>query len=158
MGGTGQRRGCVLGLDYGSRRIGLAVSDEERLFAFPAGALERTGLQRDLAALGALIAERGVTRVVVGLPLHLSGRSGPEAEAARAFARALAAAAGIEVDLLDERWTTREAERALRDASGKRSSSSRRKRDRGSVDSVAATLLLRSYLERERRADGGSPE
>jgi putative Holliday junction resolvase len=165
MGGESQRRGCALGLDYGSRRIGLAVSDPEGLIAFPAGALERTGLERDLAALTALIAERGVTRVVVGLPLHLSGRSGPEAEAARAFARALGQAAGLQVDLLDERWTTREAERALRDAPGKRSaqrakgersSSGRRKRGRGSVDSVAATLLLRTYLERERGAEGGS--
>jgi putative Holliday junction resolvase len=153
MGGTDQRRGCVLGLDYGSRRIGLAVSDEARVFAFPAGALERAGLERDLAALASLIAERGVTRVVVGLPLHLSGRSGPEAEAARAFARALAEAAHVQVDLLDERWTTLEAERALRDAPG-----SQRKRSRGSVDSVAATLLLRTYLERERRAEGGSSE
>ena len=147
-----QGRGCVLGLDYGSKRIGLAVSDEAGVFAFPAGALERTGLQRDLAALAALIAERGVTRVVVGLPLHLSGRSGPEAESARAFARALGEAVQLPVDLLDERWTTREAERALRDAPGPR------KRSRGSVDSVAATLLLRTYLERERRAAGGSSE
>jgi len=145
-----QRRGCVLGLDYGSRRIGLAVSDEAGLIAFPAGALVRTGLQRDLVALAALIAERGVTKVVVGLPLHMSGRGGPEAEAARAFARALGEATQLPVDLLDERWTTREAERALRDAPG------RRKRSRGSVDSVAATLLLRSYLERERRAAGGA--
>jgi putative Holliday junction resolvase len=137
----------VLGLDYGSRRIGLAVSDQAGLIAFPAGALERAGLARDLAALTALIGERGVTRVVVGLPLHLSGRSGPEAEAARAFARALGEAARVPVDLLDERWTTREAERALRDAP---------KRSRGSVDSVAATLLLRTYLERERAAEGGS--
>jgi putative Holliday junction resolvase len=160
-------RGCVLGLDYGSRRIGLAVSDEAGVFAFPAGALERTGLQRDLVALAALIAERGVTRVVVGLPLHLSGRSGVEAEAARAFAHALGEATGLPVDLLDERWTTREAERSLRDAPGKRSaqraggersSSGRRKRSRGSVDSVAATLLLRTYLERERGAAGGSSE
>jgi putative Holliday junction resolvase len=178
MGGSDQRRGCVLGLDYGSRRIGLAVSDEARLFAFPAGALERSGLQRDLAALASLIAERGVTRAVVGLPLHLSGRSGPEAEAARAFASALGEAAGIEVDLFDERWTTREAERALREVPGKRSAQrgvaersaggagrsragtrqAGRKRERGSVDSVAATLLLRSYLERERRAEGGSSE
>ena len=148
MGGTREARGCVLGLDYGSRRIGLAVSDEAGLFAFPAGALERTGLQRDLAALSAMIAERGVTRVVVGLPLHLSGRSGVEAEAARAFAAALGEAARVPVDLLDERWSTREAERALRDAPG------RHKRKRGSVDSVAATLLLRTYLERERRAGG----
>ena len=80
----------------------------------------------------------------------MSGRGGPEAEAARAFARALGEATGLPVDLLDERWTSREAERALRDAPA------RRKRDRGTVDSVAATLLLRTYLERERRAAGGS--
>jgi RNase H-fold protein (predicted Holliday junction resolvase) len=81
------------------------------------------------------------------------------------LARALGEATRLQVDLLDERWTTREAERALRGTPGKRSArraegerspSSRRKRERGSVDSVAATLLLRSYLERERRADGGS--
>ena len=146
MGG----RGCVLGLDYGSRRIGLAVSDPAGVFAFPAGALERTQLAQDLLTLGALIAERGVTRIVVGLPLHMSGRSGPEAAAARAFAQALGEATGLPVDLLDERWTSREAERSLRDAPG------RRKQSKGSVDSVAATLLLRSYLERERGAAGGS--
>ena len=146
------RPGRVLGLDYGSQRIGLAVSDEAGLFAFPAGALERKGLARDLVELAALIAERGITRIVVGLPLHLSGRSGPEAEAARAFASALGEATQLPVDLLDERWTSREAERSLRDAPA------RRKRDRGTVDSVAATLLLRTFLERERRAAGGSSE
>ncbi len=145
-------RGCVLGLDFGSRRIGLAVSDEAGIFAFPAGALERTQLAQDLLALAALIAERGVTRIVVGLPLHLSGRSGSQAEATRAFARALAEATQLPVDLLDERWTSREAERALRDAP------ERHKRSRGSVDSVAATLLLRTYLERERGSAGGASE
>lgn len=148
MGG----RGCVLGLDFGSRRIGLAVSDDAGVFAFPAGALERSQLAEDLAALGRLIAERGVTRVVVGLPLHMSGASGEQAEAARRFARALAEATQLPVDLLDERWTSREAERSLRDAPA------RRKRSRGSVDSVAATLLLRTYLERRRGGDGGTSE
>jgi putative Holliday junction resolvase len=145
-------RDCVLGLDYGSQRIGLAISDAEGIFAFPAGVIERRGLTHDLEALRALITEREVSAVVVGLPLHLSGRSGPEAEAACAFARALGQATGLPVELLDERWTSREAERALRDASG------RRKRGRGSVDSVAATLLLRTYLERRRGATGGRPE
>jgi RNase H-fold protein (predicted Holliday junction resolvase) len=110
----------------------------------------------------------------------MSGRGGPEAAAARAFAQALRDATQLPVDLLDERWTSREAERALRDAPGKRSaqraagersssgkrsaqpaggarsSSGRRKRSRGSVDSVAATLLLRTYLERERGGAGGT--
>jgi putative Holliday junction resolvase len=148
MGG----RGCVLGLDFGSRRIGLAVSDDAGVFAFPAGALERTRLAEDLVALGRLIAERGVTRIVVGLPLHMSGASGEQTEATRAFARALAEATQLPVDLLDERWTSREAERSLREAPG------RRKRSRGSVDSVAATLLLRTYLERRRGGAGGTSE
>lgn len=142
-------RGPVLGLDYGGRRIGMAVSDAQRGFAFPLGCLER-GARRepDLAALREICRERAVTRVVVGLPLHLDGRAGPEAEAARAFAGRLAAATGLPVDLLDERWTTREAERALRDAPRKR-------RGRGGeVDAVAATLILRSYLARQGAAAG----
>jgi len=74
----------VLAIDYGERRIGLAVSDETGAFAFPAGVLERRGVKRDLAALRALARKRGVASVVVGLPLHLDGREGPEARAARA--------------------------------------------------------------------------
>jgi putative Holliday junction resolvase len=138
---------AVLGIDLGARRIGLAVSDPDGRIAFPAGMLESRGQKQDLAALCALIRERGVTSVVVGLPVHMSGRAGPEAEAARRFADELAKAAGVAVELLDERWTSREAERALRDMG--RSS---KRRERGEVDSLAATLLLRSFLERRERA------
>ncbi len=130
----------VLGLDLGERRIGLSISDPEATVATPAGVLERTGLERDLSALGALIREREVERVVVGLPIHMDGRRGPEAEAARRFAAALSEATGVVVDLLDERWTSVEAERALRE-SGVRGSKRRK-----SIDSVAATILLRTYL------------
>lgn len=135
----------VLAIDYGERRLGLAVSDEGGEFAFPAGRLERRGAARDLAALKQLAAERGVTRVVVGLPLHMDGRAGPEARAAEAFAAALAEATGLPVDTIDERWTTREAERSLREQGyvGRRG----RKR-REHVDSVAATLILQAYLAR----------
>jgi putative Holliday junction resolvase len=136
--------GPVLGLDLGSRRIGIAISDAAGALAFPAGWLERSSPSGDLAALRALALERGVTRVVVGLPLHMNGSAGPEAEAARAFARELAQATGLDVELLDERWTTREAERSLREAPG------RRRRRPGEIDSVAATLILRTYLERAR--------
>jgi len=133
---------CVLALDLGSRRIGLAVSDRERRIAFPAGVLERRGGARDLEALRALVAEREVGRVVVGLPIHMNGRRGPEAEAATAFARKLADATGLPVDTLDERWTTREAERALREMGRPKA------KQRGAVDTVAATILLRTYLAR----------
>jgi putative pre-16S rRNA nuclease len=141
----------VLGLDLGARRIGLAISDPEGKIAFPAGCLERRGRRQDLAALLHMARERGVERVVVGLPIHLDGRVGAQAEAARAFARELAGALELPVDLLDERWTSAEAERHLR-AAGRRAS---RRRERGEVDAVAAALLLSTYLERRR---GGTAE
>jgi putative Holliday junction resolvase len=135
----------VLAIDYGERRLGLAVSDEAGGFAFPAGSLERRGLKRDLAALRALAQERGVASVVVGLPLHLDGREGPEARAARAFAAAVGEATGLPVETFDERWTTREAERSLRD----QGLVGRRGRGRKKVvDEVAATLILRAWLAR----------
>jgi putative Holliday junction resolvase len=134
----------VLALDLGEKRIGLAISDEEGSFAFPAGVLERKDRRQDLAALAELMAERGVGRAVVGLPLHMDGRSGPEAEAARRFAHDLAGAAGVPVETLDERWTSREAERALRDAGASR----KRRHRKGAVDEIAATIILRTYLDR----------
>jgi putative Holliday junction resolvase len=146
----------VLALDYGARRIGVAVSDAGGEFAFPAPALLRQGgLERDLAALKRLVEERGIQRIVVGLPIHLDGRAGPEAEAARAFARELAAATGLEVEMLDERWSTREAERALRESEGG-AGRRRRARESGAVDSAAAALLLQTWLARAHAAGGGA--
>jgi putative Holliday junction resolvase len=122
--------GPVLGLDLGARRIGLAVSDPEARIAFPAGYLERSGLVADLAALKALAEERAVTRIVVGLPVLLGGGDGTGAQAARRFAEALAETTGLPVALLDERFTTAEAERALREAPA------RRRRRRNQADAV----------------------
>jgi putative Holliday junction resolvase len=147
-------QGPVLGLDLGSRRIGLAVSDPEGGFAFPVGSLASRGIERDLQALRALVEEREIVRIVVGLPLHMDGRAGPEAEGARAFARRLGEATGLPVEMFDERWTTVEAERRLQELrSGARRRGSRRSQD---VDSAAATILLRAYLERETRREGRS--
>jgi len=135
----------VLGIDLGSRRLGLALSDPEATIAYPLSVLERQGTKRDLVALAALIREHSVERVVVGLPIHLDGHSGPEAEAAKRFAEVLARATDLEVDLIDERWTTVEAERALREMgmSGKRG-----RQRKQHVDAVAASILLRTYLAR----------
>ena len=144
-------RGPVLALDYGARRIGLAVSDPAAEFAFPLAELERRDEKRDREALCTLAVERGVVPLVVGLPLHMDGRAGPEADAARAFAKRLGDATGLPVELLDERWTTREARRSLRDVQPRR-----RKRERARVDSTAAALLLRTFLDRARNA--GVPE
>jgi putative Holliday junction resolvase len=142
----------VLGIDLGRKRIGLAISDESERIALPAGIIESRGRAADLAAIRSLVAERGVRRIVVGLPLHMSGRPGPEAEAARAFAATLARELGLPVDTLDERWSTVEAERTLRETG-----QSRRKRRTGAADTLAATLLLRTFLERRARAAEQAP-
>lgn len=144
----------VLGVDLGSRRIGLAISDVDASFAFPLEAIESAGVSRDIEALRVLIAERDIERVVVGLPLHMDGRAGAEAEEARQFAGALADAAGLSVELLDERWTTAQAERALQDG-GKRRRARREARKSGELDSMAASILLRTWLEREAREERG---
>jgi putative Holliday junction resolvase len=134
----------VLGLDLGSKRIGVALSDPSGVIASPLTTIERRGGERDLAAVGALVREHEVSEIVVGLPLHMDGRRGPEAEAAQRFARALATAVGVPVDTFDERWTTVEADRALRE-SGRKGA-----KRRAVIDAVAASILLRTWLDRRR--------
>ena len=121
------------------------MSDPGATIASPLDVLERKGKKKDIAALSQLVNEHGVERIVVGLPIHMDGRRGPEAEAAEAFAAALGRATDIRVDLIDERWTTLEAERSLREAglTGKRG-----RRRKQHVDAVAASILLRCYIDR----------
>ena len=142
----------ILGVDLGRKRIGLAVTDEDGTIAFPAGTLDSRGRKKDLAALRKMISERGIERAVVGLPLHLDGRRGPEAENAVDFAAALAAAAGIPVDTLDERWTSKEAERLLEPTTAKKRD---RRRKKGTVDEMAASILLTTYLAQRPHAREG---
>ncbi|MDG2051874.1 MAG: Holliday junction resolvase RuvX [Myxococcota bacterium] len=131
----------ILGIDLGHKRIGLALSDSEGVFAFPAGTLKSGNAKQNLKALRELIVEKEVGCAVVGLPRHMDGRKGPEAESAERFAQSLAHQAGIPVETLDERWTSVEAERALR-AQGHGG-----RRARQHVDEVAASIILRTYLE-----------
>ena len=137
----------VLGLDLGSKRIGLAVSDTEASFAFPAGTLRSTGRKADIAAVCEIIAEREIGAVVVGLPRHMDGRHGPEAAAAERFAAALQKSSGVPVETLDERLTSQEAERVLL-AQGQAPS-----RSRPRVDEIAAAILLRTYLQMRDEAE-----
>ncbi len=124
------------------RRIGLAVSDPLRLTAQGLETLERSSRREDLEALKRLVAQYQVEMVLLGRPLHLSGRPGKQAEIVEAFAEDLRRRLGVKVQMWDERLTTVEAERVLR-ASG----ISLRKRRRA-VDRMAAVLLLQSYLDR----------
>jgi putative Holliday junction resolvase len=150
----------VLGVDLGSKRIGLAISDEAAEIAFPAGILDSRGRKRDIRALRELITEKHIGRAVVGLPIHMDGRRGPEAEKAIRFATDLSEATGIPVDTLDERWTSQEAERLLKNVPKKRGPG---RREKGIVDEMAASIILRTYLAIRTaggtdRNDGERPE
>jgi putative Holliday junction resolvase len=133
--------GRILALDFGKRRIGLAVSDELGITAQGLPTLQRTNKAQDLDALGQLIRERGVTLVVMGQPLHMSGTEGRQANYAAQFARTLETHAQVKVRLWDERLTTVEANRVL-----KQSGVSRQKQ-RAAVDRLSAVLILQSYLD-----------
>lgn len=134
--------GRVLGVDLGSRRIGLAVSDPTGTIASPYSVVARGGdVAEDYRRIAEAAAELGAELVVVGLPRSLSGTEGRAALAARAEAAALAAATGLEVEVADERFTTVTAQQALV-AGGVR-----RAARRAVVDKVAAAVMLQSYLD-----------
>jgi putative holliday junction resolvase len=130
-----------MGLDYGTRRVGVAISDPGRLLAQPHGVIDRERQELE-GELRRLVEEMEVELVVVGLPLSLSGREGPAARAARVFARRVAEVTGLPVELADERLSTVAAEGALRE--GRVKGPARRRM----VDRVAAALMLQSYLDR----------
>jgi putative holliday junction resolvase len=132
--------GRVLGLDLGDARIGLAISDDARRMAVPLGTV-RTGAPQDVKAIADLVTEHRVTLVVVGHPLLLSGEAGERAHLAERFADALRAFLPVEVVLRDERLSTAEADRALREAGA-----SGRERRR-TVDRSAATVILQAWLD-----------
>jgi putative holliday junction resolvase len=132
--------GRVLGLDLGDARIGVAISDPDRKVAVPFGTI-RTGAPADLKAIAHLVGENGVTLVVVGHPLLLSGDSGTRARHAERFAGALGDFVAVPVVLQDERLSTVEAERSL-----KRAGASGRDRRRV-ADRSAAAVILQSYLD-----------
>jgi putative Holliday junction resolvase len=131
----------LLGVDYGSVRIGLAVSDPDRQFAFPLTTYERRGPEADAAYFRALVASEEIAGLVVGLPVHLDGREGQKALEARAFGRWLAEVTGLTLAFFDERFTTVQAESALWEA-GLTHKKRKQRRDR-----VAAQILLQTYLD-----------
>jgi len=133
----------ILAIDYGHVRLGLAVSDALGLASHPLPALRRTTPDQDLAALRAVVADREVARLVVGLPLNMDGSEGRMAVEARAFGAWVARELALPVAFEDERLSTDEAEEFLR-AAGLRPSDRKKLRD-----SVAAAVILRSVLERE---------
>jgi putative Holliday junction resolvase len=135
-----------LGLDIGSARVGVAVSDAAGVVATPLKVLDARELERDTRLLARIVDDYEVDVLVVGLPLTLSGEEGPQAREVRAQAGRLSEAVGVPVRFWDERLSTSEAEQSLRqgDASAERRRAAR--------DMIAAALVLQAYLDANREA------
>ena len=131
----------MIGLDVGQRRIGVAVSDENRVVALPECVIERRSVDEDVRDLSEIARARGGELFVVGLPLRLDGTRGVEAEGVAEFARRLAERSGIPVEMSDERLSTKQAERHLI------TGGVRRKRRRQIVDKMAAQIILQGYMD-----------
>jgi putative pre-16S rRNA nuclease len=142
--GEGERLGRVLGLDLGDARIGVAISDPERRLAVPLGTVRVGQPPGELKAVAALAREHGVTRIVIGLPLSMSGERGSRARHAETLAGTLGGFVDVPIDLQDERLSTVEAERALREAGV------RGRGRRAVVDETAATVILQAWLDTHR--------
>jgi putative Holliday junction resolvase len=134
----------ILALDLGTRRIGVALSDPTQTIASPLEVIPVISRARVRVRVSVLVHTHDAERVIVGLPTRLDGTEGVEARRARQFAAALQQEIGIPVELLDERLTTAEAERAMLEADASRFTRRERR------DAVAAALLLQRYLDAHR--------
>ena len=133
--------GALLGLDLGTQTIGTAFCDPGWMFASPGKTLKRGKFGADREALAALVAERGIQGVVIGLPINMDGSEGPRCQSSRAYARNLSAALALPILLWDERWSTASAERGLIDQDMSRAKRASR------IDSAAAAVILQAALD-----------
>ena len=140
-----QSLGRVMGIDYGDRRVGVAISDEGRMISQALATLQRQrrGDQALTQEISLLLLEHEVTQVVVGWPLRLNGREGIQTQKVDRFITQLTQVTSLPICRWDERLTTTSAERALREGGVK----GKRRRDK--VDQVAAALILQSWLDAE---------
>lgn len=155
--------GVVLAIDYGKKRLGLALSDELGVTTRPFAVWSRTNRRHDLARLRDLVRQNAVRRIVVGLPLHLDGAKSEMSEEAGAFAARIEKALGLPVELMDERLSSWEAHQSQAGAKSRRGASRAQHRGpsgRGPastktpLDGIAAAIILRDYLDRLRRQTG----
>ena len=132
----------ILGIDYGHRHLGIALSDDEKILASPLPVYSRRNLDVDLAFLLGIVKENEVEQAIVGLPRNMNGSIGKMAKEVLSFAGKLQRKINIPVSTFDERMTTVEAERVLVETNLSR------KRRKGLRDSIAAVLILQGYLDR----------
>lgn len=135
-------KGKIVGIDFGTVRIGVAICDAERIMAFPYEIYRRRNEKLDLQYFQELVKNERVVHFVLGLPLHCNGDVSDKARQAIEFGNKLAEATGVSIDYVDERFTSREAESKLRDGN------LTAKRRKAKLDAVAAQIILSTYLER----------
>lgn len=131
----------ILGFDLGERRVGVAISDELGMLAHPLPTLEVTGDNALAAGVKRLAAEHGAERLVVGLPLNNDGTTGPRATRVLELSERLGRETGLPVEHVDERFTSREAQRHLAAAPKKV------RRQKGNLDAASAVIILQAYLD-----------
>jgi len=134
----------LLGLDPGTKTIGVALSDRSRIVASGVETIRRKKFRDDGARLNELIDELGAVGIVIGLPLNMDGSEGPRAQSVRAFTRNLATITALPIVFWDERLTTAQAERTLLEADASR------KRRAEVIDQLAASIILQAVLDRLR--------
>jgi putative holliday junction resolvase len=139
----------LLGLDIGTVRIGVAVSDETGLIARGLSTLQRHSWKKDLDALAQLVEEYQVSKVVAGFPLNMDGSHGSMAEVVNDFVRRLQEVISVPIELFDERLSSSAAERVLIDSGMQRS------RRRQVIDQLAAVVILQNFLDRENALSPG---
>ncbi len=149
--------GKILAIDYGRARIGLAIAESLQGIAQPLGTLERINRNEDMRRLRELVRDNAVKLVLVGLPLRLDGTRGEMADETERFAQRMRKQIGVPVEMADERLTSWEAERLLEEEFGRKSkqldgASKKRDAAKFTVDSIAATIILREYLQRASQA------
>ncbi len=137
-------RGRILGVDFGDRRTGLAISDVSRFLAGGIGTVSPGGIAATVKAVAEIAAEQGAVAAVVGLPRNMDGTEGSRAERCREFALMLADEAGIPVAMTDERLTTVAASRYLNETD------TRGKKRKGVIDTLSAEIILQNTLDRLR--------
>lgn len=131
----------ILALDFGEKRIGVAVSDSLNIIAQSVGTIERKSIKNDFKKVGELVKEYAAGKIIVGLPLNMDGTEGKSANRAMDFVKELKKEIQVEVEMLDERLTTAQGERVFLEAD-----MSRKKRKQN-LDKIAAQLILQNYLD-----------
>lgn len=146
-----QRDARLLGLDVGTKTVGLALSDVTRSIATPYETIKRTKFTADAKAIAAIAAKEGVGGLVIGMPFNLDGSEGPRAQSTRAFARNLSAHVDLPMIFWDERLSTAAVERHLIEADASR------KRRAEVIDRMAAAYILQGALDRLRNLAASQP-